>query len=114
MSSGKIFGLGNVGILLALLAVTASYFACLYGAELDQQSLAAFGVWSLAGIIVAFLVDMLFKVALILAVLFLAALIWTDNPAIQGPAAQAKALRATLCDKIPLDNPDVPVKDWIC
>lgn len=114
MESHRGFGLGSVGILLALLAVFASYMACLHGEELDQQSLAAFGFWSILGIFVAFIADLLFKFVLILAVLFVAALVWTGNPAIDGVATQSKALHQAICEKIPLDNPDVPVKDWIC
>lgn len=114
MESQRGFGLGPVGILLALLAVFVSYMACLHGVELEQKSLAAFGIWSIVGIIFAFIADLLFKFVLILAVLFVAALVWTGNPAIDGVAAQSKAFRAGLCDRIPLDNPDVPIKDWIC
>ncbi len=107
-------GFGPVGILLALAAVFVSYLACLYGAELDQQSLAAFGFWSIVGIIAAFLVDLLFKFALILVVLFVGALVWTDSPTLQGPVAQSKALRENLCAKIPLEEPNAVIKDWIC
>ena len=114
MESYRTFGFGPVGILLALLAVFVSYMACLHGVELEQESLAAFGFWSIVGILAAFLTDLLFKFVLILLVLFVAALVWTGNPAIDGVAAQSRALRTTICDKIPLDNPDLPVKDWIC
>jgi len=112
MSSER--GLGPVGILLALLGVLASYMASIHGTELDQQGLVAFGVWGLAAVLVAFIVDMLFKYVLILAVLLVAALGWTQNPAFENAAGQAKALRATLCDMVAYDNPDVPIKDWLC
>jgi len=107
-------GIGPVGIFLALVGVLASYMACLYGIELEQQSLVAFGVWSIASLLIAFVVDFLFKYVMVLAVLFVAALGFTDNPAFQSAAAQAKILHSALCAKIPFDNPDVPVKDWIC
>lgn len=114
MGSDNGFFMGPVGILLALVAVFVSYMACLHGEELDQMNLAAFGFWSIAGLVIAFLTDILFKFVLILVVLFVGALVWTQNPAIDGLATQSKALRTNICDRIPLDIPDVPVKDWIC
>ena len=90
------------------------YLSCLHGTEMGQPQLIAFAAWSAAGIFVGYMVTWFFKYVLVLVVLLVGALWYTDNPVFNQAAREARGLRGDMCDLITFDSPDVPIKKWIC
>ena len=90
------------------------YLSCLHGTEMTQTDLVAFAAWSAVGIAVGYVVTTFFKYVLIIAVLIVGALWYTDNPVFANAASDARGLRGEMCKLITLDIPDVPIKKWIC
>ncbi|MGB3247048.1 MAG: hypothetical protein WBB25_21150 [Sulfitobacter sp.] len=90
------------------------YLACLHGSEIDAKNFVAFAVWSAVAVLAGFLVTWFFKYVLVLAVLLVAALWYTNSPSFRTAASEARDVRGDLCGIMTFEFDGLPYKDWIC
>ena len=107
-------GLPVGSIAVVLIGLLFGYLACLHTSAMDAKAFVAFGVWSAAAILVGFVVMWFFKYVLILAVMLIAALWYTQSPTFRDAATNAQGLRSDLCAKMTFEFEGLPYKEWIC
>lgn len=113
-ASRSIAGFALSTIAIVGFGLLFGYLACLHGVEINEKSLVAFAAWSAIAILIGFLVTWFFKYVLILAVLLIAVLWYTNSPTFRSAAGEARSIRSDLCQRITFEFDGVPYKEWIC